>query len=482
MKIFKYALLLSIPFYGLCPQSISMQIVADTSKPRSKVQKSPINQRLLPRALQKATILPEDYHHQFVQAQIQRYRDIYKDLYMDPKNHANNGPNLFRTAHVAGLMSVLNDGFSLISDYINQDFAARQDRMDEGTTPEVMGATLTYLKKLHHLAVDLHRAEKMTQEYFIYINLILTNIVDFYKQSLLDKGDKAIIKRAKDYIFYGLKGLSYALDPNKTKKEVKKYLNVIRPIEDWPKTGVAMVIYGNPDAQKSTAIGMKTFVDQALHDDYKGCLLLFDIKSMPTDTGTKKDPHYSKFNGTYYMFMHDLSHIIEQTFYIENNFLDGSEFGSKLKDVKKIADNLYATGNYHDAHILINGLFLLSHEFFNISRFGLGSTDQPHNINNLYSIIDFVMKQMMFSTQGSRGGVYKVDYRDHERILSVRDKNTNHLASLLDASGTPFIPDNFSTLKPEDKQTTIEDAYHRYWLTFKKIMRDNGYGEKYKGK
>lgn len=413
--------------------------------------------------------LPQGYKHKPVQEQISVYHSIYNKKSLES----------LATFHVEGLFPVLQNGFALVHDYLLTSSKTHGERIRaQGQIKE--------LEQLYKIAVENNKNKKMTHNRFILLNYGLALIADLYKEVFTGTTTKEALKSL-------LQG-DFSLHPR------------IYPILEDP-FYVPIVIYTNRESKISPV----TFVDQDLNYDYRGKLALFDVNSnvfktmindQPIFIGTKKDPHYSYHNGTFRLFKHDMMHHVEQM-RMERELLSKtcSPFGVTRCDVDwprwlKFANQVrlaWKDKNDNYYRILTNGLFILSHELFNVMRktrdFSddkvegydvLSSTYIPEN-SGFFDIIDYIRDNMIAFTLNIKRSsfLYKVDYRDFE--YAVRD--------ITNLDRKPLLPHKSSLLKTEsssetDNKTATEamhaeyhkalaHAYVEFWKMFTQLLQDS---------
>ncbi|HXF90444.1 MAG TPA: hypothetical protein VNJ29_00775 [Candidatus Nitrosotenuis sp.] len=383
--------------------------------------------------------------------QFNYYRQIY--------NNAINDPNLtFSTTHIEGLFHILEYGFAKTQNFIKT------------TKGKNKSTALSELNTLYMLASRLEKDEKLSQQRFIAINLFMAAIVDRYKG--ITEEDNHYLAR-----FYP-KVIEKALKTgNLAEFSARADFVPMNPRQPF----VAIIYKGK------SHISPNTFVDQLFHKDYGLGIALFDAESLPyamtqgakEKSGTKLDPHYSQFNTTVGLLKHDFSHIKEQAEkerYFSQNY--GLNVSKELKKVNEIR-LLLKERDLNDYQILTNGLFILSHELFNVSAWiKYKSLPKPLTFIHLLQAIKESMQTAVeiFPRLESKSSSftkdelalalkYKQDFRDHEEILkNVKDKDGNFLKP---------PKDDWSKLSATQKTKTIVEAYEKFWNYFIEIIKNH---------
>jgi hypothetical protein len=399
---------------------------------------------LFPVELSYSDELPTGYHHLTYAEQIRNYRKIYDGL--DPKTLN------WSSTHIDGLFSILKNGFALVTDSIH---SSRADELGQQ-------AVLTDLKRLYNLAENLESSKQLSQDAFLAIHLFMAGIIDRYKGISQEKN--LILKKFNQ-------------------EELEKVLKSNDPTTITQKASFVHTIQGAPLVaiiyKGRTGILPSTFVAQLFDYDKPIGLALFDVASMPfinpsdkpAKPGSKKDPHYSKFNSTTKLLYHDLSHIREQAEKEDYLFnLYKIKWQDHLQSVNKIRNTLRST-RPNDHKILTNGLFILSHELANVVINALlPSQSPPPKFVDIIEVVKDSMK-IYTPTTGRQTHLYlmdtlsgyKADHRDHEFILKdVKDQN-----------GVGLLPskEEWKKLNNEQKMKSVQDGYEKFWTLFLKIIQ-----------
>jgi hypothetical protein len=409
--------------------------------------------------------LPSGYKHFPVQTQISTYRNIYDRAVLKPLR--------FSETHVEGLFEILKNGFALVYDQIQKEepgsHTSREKQLDR-------------LKNLYAVSHKFEEKREMTLEYFLSTNVIVSFIAQSYRESILsairlDNFDKLSENPAGYIWMYVWEEFNHDLAGNFLEIE-----------HNFP---LPIIIYTN----RGSKISPNTFVEQALHRDYRASLALFDITSKsfvkrvtpPTQIkitqwrerklpyfcidlkedkerenrdklGTNTDPHYSAFSGTYKMLRHDLFHMFEQEYFAYQKPF-GISFLRDLKEVNLGRERLM--GN--NLKIITNGLYIFSHEFHNVIQ------NQSISEYSFEKMIDRIKKSMITHALDDRTGValgiptsaagqlqiygYIKDGRDYEFILKAVD----------------MLPSNFKKLSRTEKMEKVREGYDKFWELFKDI-------------
>jgi hypothetical protein len=205
-----------------------------------------------------------------------------------------------------------------------------------------------------------------------------------------------------------------------------------------------------------------------LHEDYPLAVALFDIGALPdshrkdTYESTAKSKHHahvSKSTGTTNLLLHDLSHIHEQA-KMEELLLKkhGIVWHDDLKKIDAVRD-LLRKSDPNSYKILTNGLFILSHELFQVSPQGYDTIISGKYLPKKAKfphVLSYIIKTMI--TSG-----HAVTQKDHEFILrGIKDK---HKANLL--------PDKekWDALSDQEKMPILQKAYKTFWSLFVSIYK-----------
>ncbi len=416
--------------------------------------------------------LPSGYQHRNVQTQIRSYRNIYDRAFANLPSSVGNKELNFSSIHIEGLFTILQNGFALIHDYVRQHEADRGEANSE--------LALSRLKKVYELAHLLNQEKRMTQYNFVEINCWLAKIVDAFKGSnsfqkdlegTLDKSSFEKIPLSSDcgnYSPYAGFKWTGIIDYDPPAGRFSVVYEEFRP---------PFIIYTN---NPKTKIGLSTFVDQALNYDYPGSIILFDVNTMespdlrrlnsresPYGKFIRKDPHFGNFNGTKKMMSHDLAHIREQ-FAIEQLLKEDIDVNwrTHLLEINKLRLKLSEQEDRNSYAILTHGLFILTHEFFNVSRDLKKYSTLPQNKRSFINILMMVKNSMVEDTKGMHRKMvlYAQDFKDFEFILrNVRDLH-----------GNLILPDKsqFKKFDSEKKQKLVSKGYKKFWDTFLHILKE----------
>lgn len=463
--------------------------------------------------------LPKGYIHKPVQEQIGVYRRLY-----DPIS-AQRGGNFYKV-NVEGLFDILANGIALVHDYIENteynvpaenwpkdlsDFFEKYKEtnfsvdmplyygempysdlqkvfLEEFKKTHIKLSYLKKLKKIYDVAVFLNNERKMTQYNFIKINQLMAFVLDEFKEGKFEN-EPAFSKFYAGAYFeihyseainnltdlednnlenieflFGLIKSSYSYD---SEWWITYDYDTDELLEEhfFP----PVIIYTN----RKSSISYATFVDQILNSHYGVGLMLFDDQSFShkgDKPGTKREPHYSKFNRTLKTLNHDRAHILEQ--YKAERFIKekwGIDWRAHLQDINQKRLSFKET-DQNAFKLLTNGLFLLSHELTNITGSNILKdgilliwAEDKDNIQ-FSDIIETLPQTMKHGTETLKRNLhYKEDIRDFERALQ----------GIYDPNGVLFLPDreDFSKLTVDEKQKTVSDGFARFWKYFLELSQ-----------
>ncbi|HXF90443.1 MAG TPA: hypothetical protein VNJ29_00770, partial [Candidatus Nitrosotenuis sp.] len=313
--------------------------------------------------------LPRGYKPIPYAQQFMTYRNIY--------NHIDQSNYNFTTTHLPGLFDILQYGFAKVTDFIEGDKNQKPERREQA---------LDDLRNLYILAVRLEKNGQLSQAYFLVINFFMAAIVDAYKgitpQEFSDYGKMSDYdpKIIKDAITTGdLGNLENMVSMESLNIPIRIYKKDVRidknNLKD-PKRTTFFVPFIAIIYKGTQGISPRTFVDQKFgNENYNLEIALFDTALVPyrmtfhakqQKPGTKADPHYSKFNSTFSLLSHDMSHIKEQAEKEDFFWVDyGINWADELRKIDKIRKQMSVNSNEYK--ILTNGLFILSHELKNVT-------------------------------------------------------------------------------------------------------------------
>jgi hypothetical protein len=289
----------------------------------------------------------EPYERRSVNAQCEAYRLVFDEMFQRIKDAHKNDPQITEStiweemyhAHAPGLIDILRDGVKIVRDYIEAHSSEHQLKYQP---------YLKVLKSFWSLALRVKKRGELSNSSFGLINSLLANIVSDYK-SVKPKFLKTFeslfstIESQSDEEFYWESAIA-------SERGIRPAL-IKQPL---------FIIYAHPDSTiNKRGIAPRTFVEQYVGKSYPGNLTLFDIHSNLGSPKTKKDPHYSFFNGTFKMLLHDLAH---------------AELITNLDE--KIASRIgeqnflylayqkgYAIGKELQTELIGNAIFFFFHEF-----------------------------------------------------------------------------------------------------------------------
>lgn len=253
---------------------------------------------------------------------------------------------------------------------------------------------------------------------------------------------------------------------------------------------ITFVICGHPNPDvKARNISPSHFVDQFFAESYSAYLAFLDVLSVKRPKSTKKDAHWSFYNGTQNMLTHDLIHNIQIYNSIENN---QTGLKDKLKYIYDVRNKLRERGRMNESIILENGLFVIFHEFYGMPRMSIISD----NFNK--DLIENVKRRMIEPLINYGTDTYKGTARDREFLLKDKyfDQTEGKFKLVHDDQG-PFLPITYDetlkkTTRPfrdiaplrEENPAKVEaredlmidalaEGYIRFWDCFLKILEEN---------
>lgn len=389
--------------------------------------------------------LPKNYRHLPPLTQINNYRTIY--------NQAKNVgiSNNIDLEPVDGLFSVLKNGFSLVYDTI------------DGNYPQfIEGKESTEEEKDLKDYWDKIRARNDKEKYLNSLKSLWKRI----KEYMADKNDLNV----REFLAFNTE-LARHIDSFKEGSAIneKDLNNLIKYTSDIP---ALFIVYGNPNPVKFRHINREHFVREFCNSDYIGYISFFDTLSY-SKTGkqrSKKDPHWSLYNGTYKMLLHDVVHNKDQW----------TSFGRKyqaivnknLKEICKIRDDYIKDKDENTALIITNALFEWTHELPTMTD---NDCIDKSIKDCIIALTDNSKKRYKKNVKKDFGSdYYKRFSRDKEGVIKSTfgpDKNLIH-----DETNTPFYnynPNNIDEtndeIKKELKKEALLDGYERYWNYVQKL-------------
>lgn len=368
---------------------------------------------------QKTSKLPSGYIHKRPIDQMRDYREAFDVVWGEQPD-----AKLLALEHVPGLFPILKNGFALVNDTLFKGGERIGDKIRKRYEDQ--------LKVIWKLTKDKDNNGMLSSSIFQCINRELAILMQYY-----NNGER------KPPIF-GMRSERRKVEKftEDLKKGTEPDLQLLQPYLK----NIVFVIYANPDPKvKKRGLLPERFVEQYCHENYPAYIALFDVLSKPRKN-TKRDPHYSYFNGTFTMLDHDYAHAGQTTRIMELMDKIGFPFRKYLQKIYKIAKKFKEDDKKtNDAIILLDGLFMLSHElpddFINSLK------DQKGKIQELLSsgkeleafemLIDEVIKQMQDENikYPRRDFNYKVNVRDREYILEkARNSNEEPFLSVIRVS------------------------------------------------
>lgn len=389
--------------------------------------------------------IPSGYNHCPIQKQLSYYREeVYNPVF------ESNGKkiSILQKGVIPKLFPILENAFALINDYITKDLS-----MDL----EEKAAYLNHLKDLWKLAQN--NESRLTSSLFQGFNRNLAYIIDCYKDH-------------KPIDLKEMKEENPAAYPN--------FMRDNPNLENPNRDDIIFIVYGNPDRSvKNRNILPYHFVNQYCYRDYSGHIAFFDIFSTQPQKGTKKDPHWSKENGTLKLLKHDIGHYN----YLSEFYVDEEEI-EFVKDTCDIANRYKKKMKINEFTVLVNGLFIMLHEKPEITEElepGRSYRDTAQQFVQLMKD-QMIFAPFAYNTLGFYGSEdYKVERRDWEYILKATypDPIDNSRTIVHDGQGKPFLPITWnsaeqrvsslfkkSPTRQEDMQKVLRDGYVRYWDYF----------------
>ncbi len=426
--------------------------------------------------------LPKGYQPKLFKTQIARYRAVYDKLFKSYPNFKRIPKDIFTDLHVEGLFEIFKDGVAAVNDYIVQ-------------RPHQPGSeiALRRLSTLFKKAVRLNNEGEMSQHVFLCLNIYLALIIDEFKGIKTTPAGEEGLRQLDTATFAFFKIMDSDLWWTAPRNP---FIKIFHP---------PMVLYSVlvPDPSKKQGFSIHDIIDQRFQADYGSGLLLFSVHSkiyeQPAEDsvrkkklGSKQSPHFGRWDGTYNMLRHDYLHNVEQ-----NKMEWAIKEGLKL-DWKGHLDKIYFLRETMDPKsnkykIISNGLFILSHELFNVMAYYLNLTNnyeeilgavknlQPRSFRDMILIIKQSMMEVTWlpreavHSEKNRVTGYKVTHRDHEFILK---------GNVTDTKGKPLWVSDWADYKshlPQDrdkrgqmKSELVRDGYGRFWDTFLNILDEAG--------
>lgn len=393
---------------------------------------------VLPKRNLKEGEIPLNYKHCTIAQQIKYYREHVYDVAL--KEYNGNVKEL-DDKPIARLSLIIENVFALANDQINKE---------DGKTFEYKKMYSEELLILWNQAQVYN--EKLTSNAFQKMNAQIAKLLDLYHSGNNDKN---------------------------------KILSLIK-VSRLPhrEEGAVFILYGNPNpAVAARHISPFHFVDQFFAEPYPAFIVFFDVLSVKKNRRTKKDPHWSAYNGIFKMLYHDFLHVAMQQEMLmgENVFLL-----NWLRNTEIIHKRLKKEGKINEATILIDGLFILTHE---ISEEIIYAYKQFSNESSLpvfhQQIKDYIIEVLSRDAKTDYGSPhYKQHYRDREFILRDKywDNSAGRYKVVYDKEGKSFLDieydsDKKKTTRPFKEventsernslmQEALKSGYTRFWNYF----------------
>lgn len=369
--------------------------------------------------------LPKGYVHNAVGYQVSDYRKLYTAALAEYGGDY----DVMCKSPIKGLGKIAKNAFALAHDVI---LKAKNGQINE--------IKKMYLELLEILWAEfLGYRDSLTSEQFQAVNMKLASVIENFNK----------INR----------------QPN-------------LPLRKTYKTPI-FIIYAKPEPGDNRGIASDRFVDEYFHKDFRAYLVLFDVLSeMPTQN-TSKNVHYSLFAGTYRMLFHDFQHValsLEALRYDTDSI--GYALTNKIYDMARI---MKEKGDLQGYRILMNGLFLLTHEKPRSINWNSALPDPKNNLDEIYP--EFLKKYCVHLSfmKGIDSNKSLTNYKhynaDWEYFLKAKDAN-----------GEPFF--DRKKIKKEERYkkatyykgeqiseeqlslkyiTQLEDAYKRFWKKFQDL-------------
>lgn len=381
--------------------------------------------------------LPVGYVHNAVGHQINDYRKLYKTAL----DQYNGDYDLMGKSPIAGLTKIAKNTFALAHDVII--------KAKNGQSEDIKKYYLDLLEKLW--STFPKDQDAITSKEFQEINFELARIIEDFNAH-------------KDIINY-----SY-------------HLSFDAPV---------FIIYAKHEQVDNRGIASDRFVDEYFNKDFRAYLALFDVLSEKPAQRTGKNVHYSFFEGTHQMLNHDFLHIDLILAMPSKDYLGvGNILMGKIYDV---AQKEKDKGNLNDYKILMNGLFLITHEKPQQSLwdYTYPYPTAPHprdpNANLDEDYTTFVKKycctpDYFLTLIGNNNRLrYKDNFADWEYFLKVRDDNGEPFFDRKKITKEErYVKDERFILGPRDSEKVtlrpsqkyrelLEDGYKRFWKKFQDL-------------
>lgn len=477
---------------------------------------------LLPKRTLAEGKLPSKYKICNVSQQLNFYRE---KVYNPALNAFNGNVDDLKSKPIPGLSLILENAFALVADYIEED--QRQNPTNKEQYVEEMRLLWSKAQSAENqLTSSFFQGFNKNLAYIIECyknnqNVVLDNLIcdnplaypnwldiifdrikalkdeintdsrapmtmrEFYTDLLMTLGDMIQEKETDDtFAKYGFKQCKNQIELLKAEYERREFDPEDIALVHYHNPNVEniiFIVYGNPNPNiKARNILPLHFVNQYFNENYSAYIAFFDILSSPKKIRTKKDPHWSKENGTLRMLMHDLNHITTQISSLTN--LPELQY---LKEIYQIQKNYKNRGHENEQTILMDGLFFLIHERPDLAKPDF--TIEKIDINKYADHIASIMKRRIFnfktvyglSSYGSK--YYKQENRDWEYMLKNKyfDQEENKFKPTHDKQGKSFLtieynPDTKKMTRPFADSSTrnrqmkhaLVEGYARFWNYF----------------
>lgn len=389
--------------------------------------------------------IPKGYKHRPPSEQIQVYREIF-----DGEIQKYGSPEATIDKNIKGLFDILKNGFALVNDTIQgryPEFKRTKDisveyqaLMNEWQSIRNRNDQQIYLTKLQELWSKAKKFEDgLTIETFQRFLYDLAIIIDAYKSGI------NYDERNKNTIW---------MDP-------------------FTLPRVVFVIFGNPNPISNRNLNAHHFVTQFCEGDYVAYISFFDSLSNVREgsSRSKKDPHWSLYNGTFKMLRHDLAHNYDQdaTYGFRQNEFDINKpkIKNNLMKICKIRDLYQKEGNINAVKIITNALFIKLHEMpRDISSY---CTDTLSKCISSGQKLNKLMQENVDEKYENEESIqyYKRFYRDNEFILKSRiAQDADFLVDGKDVPLFNFNPRQSEITKDQKrilKVAALKDGYNRFW-------------------
>jgi hypothetical protein len=443
---------------------------------------------------------------------------------------------------VPGLFSVLSNAFALINDQIVDDNTRESDQKE---------TCLNILKDLWERAQK--NRDTLTSSIFQGYNRNLAHIIDCYKEqkdininhlkrsnplaypnwmgqfalsmqafkqkinesNTYDQGVKKIYLdhltkiethfdenlNDNNFKLYGFRSISEAFEKLENDYQNEKQKPVSRTIGlayDPNIDDMVFIIYGLPKPGKARNISESHYVKQLLKGDYSAYITFFDVLSKPKhkwstskeNKPSRKDPHWSKENGTERLYGHDVAHVRTQI----SDLVDrgGREY---LKKTLALQEKLETQNQNNDATILMKGLFAIIHERPDVVRDAMNTPEVKNSgtvLKFFEAIVSNFKKKIMtydkthtdypLSPYGS--DTYKQENRDWEfSLLRAKYAESDGSIKPVHDGQEAFLPIEYDTVqkkmtrpfnndpnKNEKMTDALNQGYARFWTYFLSII------------